>query len=99
MNIEAIIEGLIWVGRHRKEIASDAECGVHFIRRVEHLLVKHKTTADTILAGRRPGLFLLRDSSTCLGDYVLSVRWVTGGKGNVRGRKEVGGEEGEHDHK
>lgn len=49
MNINAIIEGLIWVARHRKEIASDAECGVHFIRRVEHLLVKHKTTADTIL--------------------------------------------------
>ena len=40
-----------------------------------------RATADTILAGRRPGLFLLRDSSTCLGDYVLSVRWVAGGIG------------------
>ena len=33
-----------------------------------------RATTDSILAGRRPGLFLVRDSSTCPGDYVLSVR-------------------------
>ena len=33
-----------------------------------------RATTDTILAGKRPGLFLVRDSSTCPGDYVLSVR-------------------------
>lgn len=32
-----------------------------------------RATADTILAGKRPGLYLVRDSSTCPGDYVLSV--------------------------
>jgi len=32
-----------------------------------------RATTDTILAGKRPGLFLLRDSSTCPGDFVLSV--------------------------
>lgn len=32
-----------------------------------------RATTDTILAGKRPGLFLVRDSSTCPGDYVLSV--------------------------
>lgn len=32
-----------------------------------------RATADTILAGKRPGLFLVRDSSTCPGDFVLSV--------------------------
>jgi proto-oncogene C-crk len=32
-----------------------------------------RATTDTILAGKRPGLFLVRDSSTCPGDFVLSV--------------------------
>lgn len=32
-----------------------------------------RATTDTILAGKRPGLFLLRDSATCPGDFVLSV--------------------------
>ena len=35
-----------------------------------------RATTDTILAGKRPGLFLVRDSSTCPGDYVLSVRYM-----------------------
>ena len=35
-----------------------------------------RATTDTILAGKRPGLFLVRDSSTCPGDYVLSVRYI-----------------------
>ena len=34
-----------------------------------------RATADSILIGKRPGLFLVRDSGTCLGDFVLSVRW------------------------
>ena len=33
-----------------------------------------RAATDSILAGRRPGLFLVRDSTTCPGDYVLSVR-------------------------
>lgn len=33
-----------------------------------------RATTDTILAGKKPGLFLLRDSATCPGDFVLSVR-------------------------
>lgn len=32
-----------------------------------------RATTDTILAGKRPGTYLLRDSSTCPGDFVLSV--------------------------
>jgi hypothetical protein len=32
-----------------------------------------RATTDMILAGKKPGLFLIRDSATCPGDYVLSV--------------------------
>ena len=34
-----------------------------------------RPTAENLLAGKRPGLFLLRDSATCPGDFVLSVRY------------------------
>ena len=49
MNFGIIVSGLTEVIKHRKEIAADIECAIHFIRRVEHLTVHHKTTADTIL--------------------------------------------------
>jgi proto-oncogene C-crk len=32
-----------------------------------------RATAENLLSGKRPGLYLVRDSSSCLGDYVLSV--------------------------
>lgn len=32
-----------------------------------------RPTAENLLAGKRPGLFLVRDSGTCPGDFVLSV--------------------------
>ena len=35
-----------------------------------------RPTAESFLGGKRPGSFLVRDSATCLGDYVLSVRYV-----------------------
>ncbi len=34
----------------------------------------NRITAENLLAGKRPGLYLVRDSGTCPGDYVLSVR-------------------------
>ena len=43
--LEAIKYGI----NHRKEIAQGAEVGIHVLRRIEHLCVKHKTTADDIL--------------------------------------------------
>lgn len=49
MNIGLIIEGLKFIVEHRHEIAADAECAIHFMRRVEHTIVKHQTTADDIL--------------------------------------------------
>ena len=49
MNFDLIVKGLGYVIEHRKEIASDAEAAIHFIRRVEHMCVHHNTTADTIL--------------------------------------------------
>ena len=49
MFIGNVVKGLAYIVEHRKEIASDAECAIHFLRRVEHLTVKHKTTADSIL--------------------------------------------------
>ena len=33
-----------------------------------------RVTTEAVLIGKRPGLYLVRDSSTCLGDFVLSVR-------------------------
>ena len=41
---------------HRKEIAESAEIGVHVLRRIEHLIVKHNTTADQILVAAEKGL-------------------------------------------
>ena len=32
-----------------------------------------RVTTETVLVGKRPGLYLVRDSTTCLGDFVLSV--------------------------
>ena len=49
MDFGAIVTGLAYVAEHKEELAKDAEIGIHFIRRVEHLVVHHRTTADTIL--------------------------------------------------
>lgn len=49
MNIGLVVQGLEFAIQHRKELAADAEACIHFIRRVEHLIVKHDTTADKIL--------------------------------------------------
>ena len=49
MNFGVIVEALEFAVNHRKEIASDAEAAIHFVRRVEHLVVKHGTTCDKVL--------------------------------------------------
>ena len=49
MNFATIVEALGYVIEHRKELAKDAEIGIHLIRRIEHLCVRHSTTADKVL--------------------------------------------------
>ena len=49
MNIGTVVSALTWAIENRHEIAADAESAIHFLRRVEHLCVHHKTTADTVL--------------------------------------------------
>ena len=47
--VGTIINVLKWAYEHRKEEAQAAELGIHFLRRVEHSLVHHKTDLDTFL--------------------------------------------------
>ena len=49
MNIGVVVQAIEFAVEHRREIASDAEAAIHFLRRVEHICVHHKTTADKIL--------------------------------------------------
>ena len=49
MNFSVVVSALEFAIEHRKEIAADIECAVHLIRRIEHAVVKHDTTADRIL--------------------------------------------------
>ena len=49
MNFNNIVQALEFAYTHHKELASDIECGIHLLRRIEHGIVKHKTTADTLL--------------------------------------------------
>ena len=63
MNIGTVVNALTWVIEHRHEIASDAESAVHFLRRVEHLKVKHRTTADDVLVQADKALTALRDAT------------------------------------
>ena len=47
--ISTIINILKWTYEHREEEAQAAELGIHFLRRVEHSVVHHKTDLDTFL--------------------------------------------------
>ena len=49
MNFTNVVKALEFVIEHKHEIASDAECCIHLIRRIEHACVKHSTTADHVL--------------------------------------------------
>ena len=49
MNFVNVVHALEWAIENRHEIASDAECAIHLIRRIEHACVKHETTADHVL--------------------------------------------------
>ena len=54
--VSLAVEGLEYGIEHRKELAKGAECGIHVLRRIEHLAVKHKTTADRILMAAEKAL-------------------------------------------
>ena len=41
---------------NRKVLSPAAEAAVHFLRRVEHATVKHKTTADNLLVAGEKAL-------------------------------------------
>ena len=47
--IGAIINVLKWTYDHRQEESIAAEVGIHFLRHVEHLVVKHHTSLDDLL--------------------------------------------------
>ena len=49
MNFGVVVSALTYAMKHRKELAADAECAIHLIRRIEHTVVKHRTTADDVL--------------------------------------------------
>lgn len=61
MNFSVLVNAIIWAAEHKAEIAETAEAGIHLIRRVEHLCVHHKTTADNILVAADDMLRQLRD--------------------------------------
>ena len=63
MDYSKIIKGLEWVIENRHEIAADAEATIHLLRRVEHLCVKHSTTADRILLAADDGLKKVADAT------------------------------------
>lgn len=54
--ISLAIEGLEYAIEHKKEIATGAECAIHYLRRVEHKLVQHGTTADHLLVASEKAL-------------------------------------------
>ena len=54
--ISAAVEGLSWAIQHKKQVAGGAEVAIHVIRRIEHLCVKHQTTADDLLMAAEKGL-------------------------------------------
>ena len=47
--VSTVIEILKWAYDHRKEEAEAAELGIHFLRRIEHSIIHHKTDLDTFL--------------------------------------------------
>ena len=47
--ITMAVQGLSYAIEHKREIALGAEVGIHAIRRLEHLCVKHQTTVDDLL--------------------------------------------------
>lgn len=54
--ISLAIEGLEFAVKHKKEIAIGSETAIHVIRRIEHMCVKHQTTADNLLMAAERGL-------------------------------------------
>ena len=61
MNVTTIVKALEFVIENRHEIASDAEAFIHFVRRVEHLTVKHDTTPDHVLVAADTWLTQLKE--------------------------------------
>ena len=49
MNASLVVGALEFAIEHRRELAADCEAAIHLIRRLEHMVVKHDTTADAIL--------------------------------------------------
>lgn len=56
MNYGNVVQALEWAVEHRHEIQSDAEAGIHLIRRIEKMVVHHGTTADKILEAAEDAL-------------------------------------------
>lgn len=49
MNVDNAVHVIEYGIEHRKELAADAECAIHILRRIEHSIVKHGTTFDHLL--------------------------------------------------
>lgn len=47
--ISIAVDALSYACEHKKEIAHGAETAIHVLRRIEHQIVKHNTTADHLL--------------------------------------------------
>ena len=62
--ISLAVEGLEYAIEHRKEIAQGSECAIHVLRRIEHLCVHHKTTADELLKAGENALHHYNSSQT-----------------------------------
>ena len=64
MNIGIVISALEWAVENRREIVSDAEAAIHFLRRAEHLTVKHKTSLDSVLVSADHMLTAIKDAQS-----------------------------------
>ena len=60
--IQLAVEGLTYAVEHRKELAEGAEVGIHVIRRLEHLCVKHTTTVDELLVSADHALHVYNEN-------------------------------------
>ena len=67
--INIAIQGLSYAIEHRKEIAEGAECGIHVLRRIEHLCVHHKTTADELLKAGEQALHEYNDKDKAFWEW------------------------------
>lgn len=56
MNFSAVIAGLEFAWKHRKEIADGCEIGIHVFRRLEAMTHHHNVTVDKVLTVADEGL-------------------------------------------